>query len=112
MPFSQYQGDLNLFLALFQTRFFAVVPTAWHNKPALRLEVHGCALGNDGTTTTERVTRPTTTAADVYPTTPTSTTEFFSNLPLIGGQVKVDTRLRKMETPYVVESSLVVWLVS
>ena len=32
----------------FQTRFFVVMPTAWHNRPGLRLEVHGCAVSTVG----------------------------------------------------------------
>ena len=104
-----------------QTRLFVVVPTIWHERPALRLEIHGCSLSIDdraleSPTTKENTTKERTTKqqreTDINMKTPKPASGFFSNLPSIGGQITEDTSLRRMATPYVVASGLVVRSVS
>jgi len=116
---------MGMYFTFLQTRLFMVVPTIWHDRPALRLEIHGCSLRINGralessttkekTTTKERTTKQqkATRETDINMTTPKPVSGFFSNLPSIGGQITEDTSLRRMATPYVVDSGLVVWSVS
>ena len=117
-------NNMGVCFIFLQTRFFVVIPTIWQGRPALRLEIHGCSLRIDGrdlesSTTKEKPTKERTTQqqkatreTDINMTTPKPASGFFSNLPSIGGQITEDTSLRRMATPYVVDSGLVVWSVS
>ena len=69
---------------ILQTCFFAVNPTKWHNRPALRLEVHGCAISSG-------VPRPSG-----------------SGITTVLGRLQKNTNLGKKGSPYIFSDEIIV----